>query len=130
GLRIRLIGPGPATSFAAVTVDAPDPQAVAEAAAALGVETAAEPEAVAAAYRAAMKTAHPDVARHAAQRAAETAPLADPRQLSAANALLKRVAAARASLRQAGFTAPTGALMAAAAPPLMRLRREGDGAAG
>ncbi|MEL6977968.1 MAG: J domain-containing protein [Pseudomonadota bacterium] len=116
-LRIKLIGPSPATSFGAILLDTPEPGAVAEAEALLKLEAAAGPEAVQAAYRAAMKRAHPDVAGEAATALS--------RRISAANRLMKRVSTARAALLDAGWAAPRGA----GSPPLARLWREGDGVA-
>lgn len=135
-LKIQLIGPGPATSFASVMVEPCDRRQVAAAEAALGVSLtdaggdvsgATDPStapkggdrdgaAVADAFRAAMKTAHPDIA--GAEGAARTKTLVE------ANALMRRVTAARASLRAAGQAVDArGKLL------LARLYREGDAVA-
>lgn len=113
-LKIRLIGPAPASSFGAVLLETLDPAAVTRAATLLDVDAAAAPETVRAAYRAAMKQVHPDVSK------ADTTELSS--RISAAGALLKRVASARAALRRADASALPGV------PTLATLRREGDAA--
>lgn len=117
-LAIRMIGPAPAASFAAVAVERPDPMRIADAERRLGVRARDGVEAVRAAYRAAVKQVHPDVAGPDAAATAQ----AETQALTAAHALLRRVAEAQAALARAGA--------AADAPPyLARLRREGDAAA-
>ncbi|MEO1328918.1 MAG: GvpL/GvpF family gas vesicle protein [Pseudomonadota bacterium] len=112
-LAIRMIGPAPASSFASIAFDRPDPAAVSAAEQTLGVRASEGVDAVRAAYRAAVKRAHPDVA--GAASAALT------RTLGEAQTLLRRVAEARQALVSAGASAD--------APPILAvLRREGDAA--
>jgi hypothetical protein len=118
GLRIRMIGPSPAISFAAVTARRPDAAALEAAADRLDMDwPCAEPEAVDAAFRRAAKAAHPDAAPGETDGDAIAA-------LREAATLLRAAAAARASLINAGVNAP-----AFPCPPLIVLRRDGDAAA-
>lgn len=110
-LKIRMIGPSPATSFASVLIERQDLKAAADA---LGVAPEAAPDEVDAAYRAIMRQTHPDRAgAEGHDRSAE---------VSAAAALMRRSAEARASMATAGL------LSAAHAAPIARLYRDGGGA--
>lgn len=111
GLRIRMIGPSPASSFASVLVERCDPSRVQSASQLLQVGLDATGAEVKAAYRTLMKRMHPDVAgpgfEATARRAAEE------------QAYLVRVATARQALSSHG-------LLGEAAPLLATLHREGD----
>lgn len=111
GLRIRMIGPAPAVSFAALALERPTAAALGAAAQRLGLDTPpADPAAATAAFRAKAR------ALGAAEgEAAAFGPLRD------AATLLARVATAREALARAGL--PT------AAPVLLTPRRDGDAAA-
>lgn len=111
GLKIRLIGPAPASSFASVVVERPAKETVREAASRLGVPETADFATVKDAHHKAMKRLHPDVAGPSAAPAARAA--------QEAYELLARIAASNDALRSAG-DASRGA------PVLARLHREGD----
>lgn len=63
-LKIRLIGPSPASSFASLFVMRMNPETLSAAAARLAVEPGADADTVRAAYRRAMTALHPDVSGH------------------------------------------------------------------
>lgn len=107
-LKIRLVGPGPASSFGSVLVEEAD---VSAAASTLGVAPTASRDEVDAAYRALMRGAHPDRA------GAGSAPKAA--ALSEATRLMRRSADAREQMAAAGFGG-------AATLPLARFYREGE----
>ncbi len=122
-LTIKCVGPLPALSFASITLERPEPAAIAAACARLGVDAAAEPTRVRDAYHAIMKRIHPDVAALADNDAG--APQAsDPRSAIADYRFMMRVSEAHAALRafrpDAPKTAPDDA------PVLAVMRREGD----
>ncbi len=111
GLRVRLVGPLPPVSFAAVAVERPAPADLAAARGLLGV-TAEGARALGRAFRARVAAAHPD-------RGAGDA--ADLGALAAARDRIAAVDRARQSLAAAGL---------AEAPVLLaRIRRDGDAAA-
>jgi hypothetical protein len=64
--RIRLIGPLPPASFAAISIERPNPQRVAAARRVLGVEAEMGPEDLRRAYLTVVRASHPDVAGDAA----------------------------------------------------------------
>jgi hypothetical protein len=64
--RIRLIGPLPPASFAAISIERPNPQRVAAARRVLGVEGDMGPEDLRRAYLTVVRASHPDVAGDAA----------------------------------------------------------------
>ncbi|MEL6317767.1 MAG: GvpL/GvpF family gas vesicle protein, partial [Pseudomonadota bacterium] len=115
-LKIKLIGPTPAISFAAVAVETVDPARARAAADRLGVAPGADEDTVRRAYRAAMKRAHPDLAAAGDAAAAGE----EARALSEAHQLLRRVAQAQAEAGRAG--------RADMPPRLATLAREGDAA--
>lgn len=86
GLSIRLIGPTPALSFAAVTVECPAAEEEAAAAALLGVEPGAAGRVLRQAFRARVRSQHPDTG---------AASGVDLDRLREAESLLARLAAAR-----------------------------------
>lgn len=105
-------GPSPATAFGSVAVETAD---LSEAAAELGVSPTASRAEVDAAYRAAMRRAHPD--RAGAESAAKAAALAE------ATRVMRQGADARRSIAAAGLGAASEEI------ELARLRREGARAA-
>ncbi len=109
-LKIKIVGPGPAASFGSVLVEKAD---LGAAAATLGVAPTATREEVDAAYRAAMRKAHPDHAGEGSTAAAAA--------LAEATRLMRRSAEARRSIAAAGLSAAAGGLA------LARLYREGEG---
>lgn len=116
-LKIKMIGPAPASAFAAVTLAEPVEGELAAAARTLGVALDAAPDAIAAAHRAAAKRLHPD------RPGAKPGDGAALQEAGAARTLLLAAAAARTALAEAGED-PAGPL-----PPVARLHREGDRAA-
>lgn len=110
-LRIRLIGPTPASSFASVLVERPDAEAIRTAASRLGVATSADLASVKEAYRRMMKRLHPDVAGPSAEVAS--------RATMEAYALMSRIAERHDALRAIGDASRTP-------PMLAKLHREGD----
>lgn len=63
GLALRLIGPTPPHSFAALRIERPDPAAEAAAAAQLGLSPGADAATVRAAFRRTAREAHPEIGR-------------------------------------------------------------------
>lgn len=111
-LKIRMIGPGPASSFGSVVVEQAD---LTSAAAELGVAPTATRDEVDAAYRKLMRTTHPDRAGESASAKAAA--------LSEATRLMRRSAAAREQMIEAGLSSGDGFALA-------RLHRDGGMQAG
>ncbi|SEA36946.1 GvpL/GvpF family gas vesicle protein [Rubrimonas cliftonensis] len=120
GLRIRLIGPSPAITFAAVAVERPDAADLDAAARSLGLAwPLEEPGRVSAAFRRAAAAAHPDAHPDTPPGAHSGAGEAVA-QARAAAALLAAAGAARAARLAAG-EAPEG--------PFLTLRSDAEGPA-
>lgn len=98
GLQVRSVGPLPAISFAAVSIDRIEPDRVESARRRLGVADAASLEEVETAFRAVLKSAHPDQGG----KAEEARALVDARDLLVRLAALQRQLAPR-ELARAGL---------------------------
>lgn len=107
-LRVRYVGPLPPVSFASLKPFRPSGTSLGSAAALLGIDPAATPEAVREAYHARMRVLHPD--------AGGNDPEGDAARIAAAYKLMRRVAEVRAA-SGAASTKP---------PLLMDIRRDGD----
>lgn len=98
GLRVRCVGPLPAISFASVSIERIEPDRIESARRRLGVADAASLEEVETAFRAVLKSAHPDQGG----KAEEARALVDARDLLVRLAALQRQLAPR-ELAKAGL---------------------------
>jgi hypothetical protein len=107
-LSIKFVGPLPAVSFAAVTIEKPDRRAIQTALKSLGLKAVLPPQDLRAAWLAKMRQSHPDLMGGGAENGQETA----------SYRLLARLSEAENALRRSGA--------AASSPLLLELRRDGD----